>query len=399
MQINDRSFTSKPQKQFALFHLGFRAFFFGAAGISIISLTLWTLVLQFGLSINLTKISSFQWHAHEMIFGYSLAVISGFLLTAVKNWTAVETPQGKSLALLFTIWLIARVLWMFGSTHLAITAVFDILYSVLLVTAVSYPIIKAKQWNQLFLLSKLILLLIFNGLFYLAALNIVNIDINFGLYGGLYLVIAIIFNMGRRVVPFFIEKGVGYSVKVVNRQWLDVSIAVLFTGFVVSELVIKHPWVSASFAIGVFLLNAIRLIGWYTKGIWKKSLLWSIYLAFWFFTIGFFMFAIHYFLGFPKNLAIHLMTVGGIALFTVGMMSRISLGHTGRDIAKPPSGVKFALGILVLAVISRVFIPLVDMADYQLWIGLSQLLWVVSFLIFMVVYLPIFIKPREPQIK
>ena len=129
----------------ALFNLGFRIFFLAAGIFSIISIFMWSAIFHFQLPLTLEEISVFQWHSHEMIYGYSVAVIAGFLLTAVKNWTGVQTIYAKPLILLFSLWAAARLLFLFGTSYLFIAGIFDVLFLVFLVFAVSYPIIKVKQ--------------------------------------------------------------------------------------------------------------------------------------------------------------------------------------------------------------------------------------------------------------
>ena len=155
----------------ALFNLGFRVFFLGAAVYSIVTILFWLGMFAFNLSLPVSGLSSFQWHAHEMIFGYALAVIAGFLLTAVKNWTGIQTAHGLPLAFIFCLWLIARLLFLFGSTFIPIAAVFDMLFILSVIIAAAYPIAKSKNWRQLGILSKLVLLAVANLCFYLGFLD------------------------------------------------------------------------------------------------------------------------------------------------------------------------------------------------------------------------------------
>jgi len=394
MQISNIGIVGDRATGIALFNLGFRVFFLGAGIFSIVSISLWSAIFLFQLPLSIQLIANSQWHAHEMIYGYSIAVIAGFLLTAVKNWTGVQTLHGKPLILLFSLWLVARLLFLLGTSYLFIAGIFDILFSLLLALSVGYPIVKVKLWKQLSILFMLILLITGNILFYLGALNISDNGVFWGIYGGLYLVIGLIITMGRRVLPFFIERGVGYQVNLFNYKWIDVSIPLLFIAFFVSELFIRNQIFSSYLALGLFLVIAIRLFGWHTSGIWKKSLLWSLYLSFWFICIGFLLFAGIHFGGMFKVLSIHAFAVGGIGVITMGMMSRVVLGHTGRDIGKPHKAVAYALGILLLGAVFRVIVPLFDTQNYGIWIGISQVLWIISFLIFTIIYFPLLIKPR-----
>ncbi len=390
MQISEASTTNT----FSLFNLGFRVFFIAAGIFSVVSIALWSAIYLFNVDLPTGAISSFQWHAHEMIYGYAIAVIAGFLLAAVRNWTGVQTLHGKPLMALFSLWLVARILFLFGTTYLTAAAIIDSLFLFFLAIAIAYPIIKVKQWSQVGILAKVILFLVFNVFFYLGAMGILSDGIYWGIYGGIYLVVGLILTMARRVVPFFIERGVGYPVTLYNSKLLDISNLVLFILFFIADVFLQNPLLSSSLALTLFIINSVRLIGWHTKGIWKNSMLWSLYLALCFICFGFLLFAAVYFLGVEKYLAIHAFTFGGIGLITLSMMSRVALGHTGRDVNRPPAMVPYALGILVLGAVVRVIFPLFNATQYNLWIGTSQVLWIIAFLIFAITYLPMLIKPR-----
>ncbi|NNE62879.1 MAG: NnrS family protein, partial [Gammaproteobacteria bacterium] len=191
-----------------------------------------------------------------------------------------------------------------------------------------------------------------------------------------------------------IESGVDDSVSLYNSKWLDISSMLLFLGFFVCEVFLNYPAPGVWLAFLLFIVNAVRLIGWHTAGIWRKSLLWSIYLSFWFITFGFLLFAAADLAGISKYLAIHAFAYGGIGLITIGMMSRVALGHTGRLVSEPPASAAIAFALLIAGAMVRVRLPIVSMANYDIWIGLSQLLWVIAFAIFVITYMPILIKPR-----
>jgi uncharacterized protein involved in response to NO len=389
--------THKPGNsisQFALFNLGFRPFFLGAGAFAIVSIAFWAVIYLSRFTLPLVNITPSQWHAHEMIYGYSLAVIAGFLLTAVKNWTGIPTLGRQGLIILFSCWLAVRLLWLTGSSWLIITAILDTLFCVILLIAISVPVIKKRQWVQIAIISKVMLLMVFNGLFYLGAFNLLQQGIFWGLMGGLYLVVGLILTMGRRVVPFFIEKGVAYRVTLPNSKWLDISSMLLFVGFFISELFLSSPGWSSAFSLGVFLVNAIRLLGWHTPGIWGKPLLWGLYLSLWLICLGFLMFALDYYIDISRYLPLHALAFGGIGLVTMSMMARVSLGHTGRDVASPPPAISLALLILSGGAVIRIFMPYIAPGFYDVWIGLSALLWCIAFLIFTLTYLPMLSGPR-----
>jgi uncharacterized protein involved in response to NO len=234
----------------------------------------------------------------------------------------------------------------------------------------------------------------FNGLFYLGAFNLIDQGVFWGVLGGLYLVIGLILTMGRRVVPFFIEKGVDNAVNLPNSKWLDISSLVLFLCFFISELFIHSLEISSVLALALFMVNAVRLVRWHIPGIWQKPLLWSLYLSLWMICLGFLMFALDYVIDMPRNLPIHALAFGGIGLITLGMMSRVALGHTGRNVFAPPHVMSAAFLLLAMGAVVRVLLPYVLPQLYIWWIGLSALCWCTAFLIFTVTYLPILIRPR-----
>jgi uncharacterized protein involved in response to NO len=147
----------------------------------------------------------------------------------------------------------------------------------------------------------------------------------------------------------------------------------------------------------LFTLNAYRLIRWHHPIIWQQGLLWSIYLSFWMITFGFALFALIYVanLDIPKLLALHAFTVGGIGMMTIGMISRVSLAHTGRNVYDPPQAIKYAFIAILLSAITRVIIPLFDIIPYETLIGISQIFWVMAFAIFTMTYAPILLKPKQ----
>ena len=124
---------ANPTSKIAVLNLGFRPFFLGAAIFAVVSMMLWMDVYVFQLPLSIARISSFQWHAHEMIYGFTIAVIAGFLLTAVKNWTGIQTLHGFSLLGLFALWALPRVLFLFGTPLIFVAGFFDMLFVLCLI--------------------------------------------------------------------------------------------------------------------------------------------------------------------------------------------------------------------------------------------------------------------------
>jgi uncharacterized protein involved in response to NO len=388
--------TAQPARAHPAFlNLGFRPFFAVAAAFAVLSMLAWMAVTVFGWQPDFTGLPATTWHAHEMIYGYCQAVIAGFLLTAVRNWTGVQTLHGTPLLLLLLLWLAGRLL-LFTDTGVSLPfiALADCLFMTCLIGALLVPIIRVRQWRQMGIISKLLLLLLGNGVFYAGALGAMDDGMRIGLYSGVYLVIALIFVMGRRVMPFFIEKGVGYPVQLKNRPWLDISSLVLFLAFWIADLVRPDNLPVELLAMGLLVLNAIRLAGWYTRGIWKKPLLWVLYAGYGWLIAGFALKAAVVFIGIPPFLPLHAFAYGGIGMITLGMMARVTLGHTGRNVFEPPPVLFWMFALLLCGAVIRVVLPLADPVRYPAWIGLSQGFWIIAFSLFLGVFLPMLMRPR-----
>ena len=380
---------------FALFELGFRPFFSAAGLFAVITMLVWMLMYVFSKQLPLSGLYQSSWHAHEMIYGYAMAAVAGFLLTAVGNWTGIPGLRGAALVSLFALWLVARIAWFIpGEFSVPLAATADGLFTLGLIVGVSLPVIRVRQWTQLGIISKLWLILAANGLFYAGVLGYLEPGERWGLYAGLYMILALIFVMARRVLPFFIERGVDEACSSNNRLWIDIASLVLFLAWAVLDVFTQQATVIAWTSLGLFAVHAWRLFDWHTPGIWRKPLLWSLYLGYASLTLGFLLKALSLWQGLPASLVLHTFAVGGIGLMTIGMMSRVALGHTGRDVFNPPGILAAMFMLVILAAITRVVLPLLDPAHYTIWIATSQVFWIVGFVLFTAVYIPQLVRPR-----
>lgn len=378
----------------ALLALGFRPFFTGATVFAVASVAVWTLVYTAGASLPVAGVSLPEWHAHEMIYGYSVAVIAGFLLTAARNWTGIDTVNGWPLMALFGLWAAARVCMLFGTELIHAAAVLDMLFAAGLAVGFAHPIFRVRKWKQLVILSILVLLATGNAAFYLGCLGYVYQGARWGIYGGLYLVVGLILIMGRRVIPLFIQGGVGYPVTVLNSKWIDRLVPILFVMLLAVDIFASDKRVEPYLAAALFAVNLVRLAGWYTPCIWRKPLLWSLYLAYAFIVLGFLLLASSGFGYSSRFVAIHSLTYGGIGLVTLSMMMRVSLGHTGRNVHQPPGAAFWCPLLLVVGAVFRVLLPLADMHHYIVWIAVSQAAWILAFAWLAVALTPMLVRPR-----
>ncbi len=385
-----------PQNyRYALDHLGFRPFFLLGPLFGVIAVAVWAWLFRTGAPLPLRELPVLSWHAHEMIYGYGLAVIAGFLLTAVRNWTSIQTLHGKPLLLLAAIWFAARLMPLFDNpAALLAMAALDLLFLCWLSWELFKPIYRARQWNQMGVWVKLLFLLLGQVLFYLGLFGVLEQGVQWGIYTGLYIIVSLILLMGRRVIPFFIEKGVDYPVALSNYRWLDLSSLVLMLLFWLCAVFIDSRSLLAATALALFALHLLRLWGWHTPGIWKKPLLWVLYLGYGWLVAGFLLTALGALQLVSPLLGVHALAYGGIGMVTLGMMARVAYGHTGRDVFNPPRALGPVFALLFLGAVVRVVLPLLLPAHYPNLVLTSQLLWVAAFLPFFILYAPILIKPR-----
>ncbi len=285
------------------------------------------------------------------------------------------------------------------NTALPIMATLDLLFNLLVCVLVLLPIVQVRQWKQIGVWSKLALLFAGNILFYLGLFNFLDNGIRMGLYTGLYTLISLIMLMGSRVIPFFIEKGVGYPVKLRNHPWISIASLLLMLLFLLMEVFYPLPMYAASTAILLAGIHAFRLLSWHTAGIWKKPLLWILYIGYGWIIVGFIMYASAYFLNINAMLAVHAFAYGCIGMVTIGMMARISLGHTGRNVLNPPFFLWPTFLLVLAGSIVRVLFPLLAAQYYSMWIMTSQLLWILAFMMFAAYYFPVLAKPSTDKKK
>jgi uncharacterized protein involved in response to NO len=400
--------SKPPTSPHPILNLSFRIFFSAAALFAIVMMTLWAFVFIGHTDIDAQTLNPLYWHGHEMIYGYALAVVAGFLLTAVKTWTGVMMPHGYKLLGIFVCWLLARLGWLafglgidFGfaqGTWLYMAAVFDMLFIGTMAFVIFRAVLQVKQYKQMGILAKLTLLTVGNGLCYWGVFS-ANMSITrIGVYLGFYLIIGLILTIGRRVVPFFIERGLSMdgkeTVTLRNSKVQDIASLLFFLAFFIVDLFYPNKYLLTITALGVAVVNIVRLIGWYHRGIWQKPLLWSLYIAFLGMCLSFVLYALQPWLGYNPSIAVHGLSIAGVGMVTVAMMARVSLGHTGRSIHTPPKTINVMFGLMVLVFVSRVLLPLADMSHYLLWIMIAQGAWIACFVLFCISYLPMLARPR-----
>lgn len=378
--------SGKSPSSFALFRLGFRPFFLFGAIFAAFALIYFILLMSGAVTFLPSRWDMLVWHKHEMLFGYSAAIIGGFLLTAVLNWTGHPTPKGGALAMIFLLWLAGRITIFFSAwLPAALVAAVDISFFLACMAGILPALIKSKNRRNYFFLVLLALLAIANALSHWDKMGI-------GIWLGLNIVVLIMVVIGGRVIPFFTERPLGVSITRdprIERFVLVSTIAALVLDVAeANETILGIAFLLAAVA------NGWRLSQWQSLKTLKMPLLWVLHLGYAWLVIGFAVRAGHYFGYVPSpSIGTHAFTAGGIGVLTLGMMARVSLGHSGRplSIGKP---MILAFACINLAAACRVFgVWLLPEFIWQ-WFQAASVFWLLAFGIFVWIYTPILVRPR-----
>ena len=373
-------------------NLGFRPFFLLSGVFAVILMALWIPIFTGGRALS-TYYGQIGWHSHEMIFGYAAGVIAGFLLTAVRNWTGLATATGGSLAALVAVWLLGRILPFFAATIPAwLISVVDLAFLPTLTAAIGVPLVRHGEKRNLLFLPLMLGLFAGNLLVHLELLGLVPDVARQGIFLGLYLIILLIVIMGGRVIPFFTERALS-GVVIKRRPLIEWLAPVTVIAFMFAELLFPNSEIAGVLAGLAAIINGIRVVSWYGHRYWQVPLLWVLHLGYGWIVVGFLLKAAASFELIAAQFTIHAFTVGGIGVLTLGMMARVSLGHTARPL-KVESSMVIAFVLINLAAVLRGLVP----AIFPLWFSqlviLSGMLWIAAFLMFAIVYAPILTQPR-----
>jgi uncharacterized protein involved in response to NO len=374
--------------------LGFRPFFL-LAGLAAVALILYWLFIFFKAGTTLVY-ASVHWHAHEMIFGYSVAVIAGFLLTAEKNWTGVQTPQGIWLGGLALLWLAGRVVSLL-TVPVWMVASIDLLFIPILAIVLLIPLLKTRQYQHMIFVVIAFALFIANLLFHLDYLLPEFQTAALGIRLGWLIILLLITVMGGRVIPFFIERGTGQIGQTRSYKSLELAGFVSLLIWMGYSLLSSSSLILAVLAIVAGLIQALRLWGWYLHALWRHPMLWILLVGYSWIPIGLLLFAYASYSGTNNSSAVHAFTAGAIGILTIGMMARVSLGHTGRNIEASPliivAFVCVVLGALLRVIGSLSHFEIIS-KYYLLIVSSAGILWASGFLLFLVVFIPILLKSR-----
>ncbi|PHX43003.1 short-chain dehydrogenase [Pseudomonas sp. NZIPFR-PS2] len=339
-----------------LLRLAFRPFFLGACLLAALVVPLWLLALG-GLTGEWQPAGGWlAWHRHELLFGFGLAIIAGFLLTAVQTWTGRAGLSGTPLAVLAALWVAARVGWLLN-VPMPLLAVLELSFPLAVAGVMGWTLWKVRQTRNYPIVLVLVLLALADGL----SLSDPALQRQ-SVLTGLWLVAAMMGLIGGRVIPFFTQRGLGRAEAVKPWPWLD---HLLLSGSILVALLYANGWaLMPNLWVGVLfaalgLGHLLRWLRWQERGLWQVPLLWSLHLAYAWLALACLGMALwHFGAAFNPSLAVHALTIGAMAGLILAMIARVSLGHTGRPL-QPPPGMTLAFALLNLACVCRVWLVLV----------------------------------------
>lgn len=373
---------------FPLMSKGFRPFFLMAACFAMMMIPIWVFSFTMGTD-PLGYLDIMNWHAHEMIFGFVVAVIAGFLLTAVENWTGRETASGFPLLALSLLWLLGRVLMSFGAgLPRWFCAGIDLLLIPVLWILLARPILAAKNRNNFGVLAILAFLFFMN----------LGIHLGWGRQGCLVaidvVILLILLIAGRILAPYTrnrININTIRSHKTLDQLTLiSMSLLILFELFVGSE-----RWILAILAFITATLALVRSVHWGAQYSFRDPMLWILHVGYLWVPIGLLLRGLSFFwpLMIPASISTHALTVGAIGTLILGMMSRVTLGHTGQNmVASVPITISFIT--MTFAAMTRIVLPLLVPSKLYFALILSGLFWTLAFVLFLVSYAKSIISNR-----
>lgn len=383
---------------------GFRIFFLAGAAFAMLAMIVWTLWLAVhaaGLLMDLPPaMAPHHWHGHEMIFGFGAAAAAGFFLTAVPNWTGTPAARRAFIAAAAAVWLAGRVaVWLSGSLPAGLVAALDLALLPFLGAKIASQLIRRpKPQNMIFLL---VLTLIWAGnlLVHLDWMGLGAGDATGGLRLGLMGLCAMIAVLGGRITPAFtrnalIRLGVEQRLPR-SHAWLDG----LGSGAAIAlpaVLLLRLPdSVTGAVALVAGAAALARLSGWRGWALGRDALVWVLHLSYAMLGLGWLAWGAAQ-LGLGSEIAaLHLLAIGAVGGMTLAVMSRASLGHTGRALVAPPAMV-WAYAMVPLAAGLRWIGSVWFAAYYPAVIG-AGLLWCLAFALFLVSFAPVLTAPRLPR--
>jgi uncharacterized protein involved in response to NO len=372
-----------------LLRLGFRPFYLLAAAFAVLSVPLWIAQVA-GLVPAHSGLPGALWHAHEMLFGFALAVITGFLFTATRNWTGLPTPSGWPLAGLCALWIAARVLNAFGPVVLA--AIADFAFILLVSMALGKVLYKSNNHRNFFVLAVLSMMLVAAAMFHLALLGRIPVAPLSATHFAAFVIAMLATVIGGRVIPSFTANAL-FGVRQFRNEQIDLWAIALTGAAFLLYLGQGNGALTAAACAAAALMQAVRLIGWNPWATRGVPLLWVLHLAYAWIPASLLLLGGAALGRVPPGAAFHALTVGALGGLIIGMITRTALGHTARPLVA--GRIETAAYLMVTAsAVLRIAPMLTDAVPYLPALTAAAVLWSGAFALYLVKYTPLLMRAR-----
>jgi uncharacterized protein involved in response to NO len=376
----------------ALFSYGFRPFFLGAAVFAGVAVPAWILMLT-GVGDSAALSAPRDWHVHEMVFGFLPAVITGFLLTAIPNWTDRPPIRGRELMALFAVWLAGRLVMAIPAVTPIMSAIVDGAFLVGVAGLVWREIAAGGDWSRAPMGILVSLYAAANIMFHGLVLSGAETDLPVRM--ALALVMVLLALIGGRVTPNFTSEFLiaqGKTMQPAPFSRLDGASILLVAIAAVAWTVQPHAMATGWGLVAAGFANLGRLSRWYGWATWRDPLVLILHVGYGWLAISLLILGGAILgMGLPKEDAVHALTTGAVGVMTLAVMTRASLGHTGRPRHAGPITV-FIYMLVTLGAILRIFGPTTDFpTTLMLW--LAAVAWSGAYVLFAIIYGPFLLYP------
>ncbi|MGZ5928010.1 MAG: NnrS family protein [Rhizomicrobium sp.] len=390
--------TAPTARQFVLFACGFRPFFLLAGLDALINMGVWLAAFLRPSIWPAHAVPSMYWHAHEMLFGFATAAIAGFLLTAVPGWTGRKSYSGAPLISLIVLWLAGRLAMapLGLMPPMALDAI-DLAFFPALILVLAPPLVRARKFPNLPFVGILTLFFLANLCFHLGTDGMLAAGEQIGLGIAIDLVMILIVIIGGRISPAFTKSGLarhGITVQLRGSRWIEILSIASIVAVLLADLAMPLSAASGAIALVAAIAQTIRLAQWHGHRTVRDPLIWVLHLGYAWLVAGLLLKGIWQLTAAPfAEKWIHALTVGAFATMILAVMTRASLGHTGRSLIASRS-IAICYGLVTAAALVRVFAPALLPNQYNQIVIVSALLWIAAFAVFLQVFTPILVTPR-----
>jgi uncharacterized protein involved in response to NO len=389
LQVERPSSPAKSTRgNFALWNLGFRPFYLLASVFAALSVLFW--VCQYEGYLPATYLRGPAWHGHEMLFGYTLAVVTGFLFTAVRNWTGEPTPAGPALAAYAALWIAGRVLVL--TPYALAAALVNAAFPVAVAMGIGIPLVRSRNQRNYFFIVLLLGLGLAVLSVHLSNLGMLAWPERASLQVGLDVVLFILAVMGGRVIPMFTNNGIpgaqATRLPIVEKIALGSVLTLL-----AADLLQTPSALIAVVALVAAGAHAVRLYLWQPWRTLSAPLVWVLHAAYGWVVIYLLLRALVELGLIAAPLAVHALTIGAIGGMTIGMMTRTARGHTGRPLRADNYEVA-CYALVQVAALVRVFGGLFVPGAYLATVIVAGLCWSAAFALYAIRYWPVLSRER-----